>query len=285
MDLKTLRALGKSPNLADLQRLDLGQTSFSLKGWDEVLRWPFLPKLKWLRMHYARQVNPPSIYTVAEIQSLPKYRRAFDKLVPDIDWESWTVSPWNGNASWKGLSWSGLRRRHLFAMWPFVQKKDYDGLESAYRADCVAFAGEEAAKAIDELSFAKYEKSLAAGLKWAVRAADRDDATAVYLRMRPDLQWEGEFHVCGDAQIEPFEPREEYSYGGPLDERNGPSFPEAAEARRKFATDNPLDPGAAQHYLLARTVAAFGRAATKHKFPVPVFFSCMYAVFRVSEGK
>jgi hypothetical protein len=285
MDLKTLRVLGKSPNLAHLEWLDLGQTSFSLKGWDEVLKWPFLPKLKWLRMHYARQVNPPNVYTVAEIQSLPKYRKAFDKLVPNIDWESQFVTPWDGNAGWQGLSWSRLRRRHLFAMWPFVQKRDYEGLESAYRADCAAFAGEKAAKAIEELRFDIYQKSLAAGLKWALARAARRDATAIYLRIRPDLQWNGEFHVAGDEQVELFEPREEYSYTGPLAERDGPSFPEAAEARRKYHTDNPLDPGAAQHYLLARTVAALGRALAKQKAPVPVFFSCMYAVFRMTEPK
>jgi uncharacterized protein (TIGR02996 family) len=40
MDLETTSALGRSPNLAGLERLDLGQTSFPIEAWDEVLRWP-----------------------------------------------------------------------------------------------------------------------------------------------------------------------------------------------------------------------------------------------------
>ena len=121
MDVETLRALGTSPNLANLEELDLGDTSFSLAGWDEVLRWPFLPRLKRLRLHHARQVNPPSLYTVANLYDLPAYRDAFEQVGPVIDWNTQFISPWNGNAGWTELSWTGLRQRHLFAIWPLVQ--------------------------------------------------------------------------------------------------------------------------------------------------------------------
>jgi uncharacterized protein (TIGR02996 family) len=283
MDVKTIQELGKSKNLAKLESLDMGRTSFPLKAWDAVLKWPFLSKLKWLRLHYARQVRPPSLLTVAEIHNLPKYRQGFEKRVANIDWGTQFISPYDGNAYWQGLSWSGLRQAHLFAMWSFVQKKDYDGLEAAYRADCVKFAGQAAAKAVDALPFEKYQKSLAAGLKQAITSSSRRAARAIYLRIRPDLQWDGEYHVCGEPLEEPFEPREEYSYTGPLREFKGPSFKEAAEVRQKYHATKPLDPGAAQHYLLARTVAAFGRCLAKHKAPVPVFFSCMYALFRMTQ--
>jgi uncharacterized protein (TIGR02996 family) len=281
MDLKTLRSLGKSPNLASLEELDLGNTSFSLKGWDEVLKWPFLPRLKWLRLHYARQVNPPSVMTVAQIADVPKYRRAFEKLVANIDWETDFITPYDGNAGWKGQSWDEFHRRHLFGMWPFVQKRDYGGLEEAYRADCVKHAGEAAAKAVDDLPFNRYQTALTTGLKRAIAGCDAENATAIYLRIRPDIQWDGKYHVSNAVVANAFEPHEEYSYSGPVTEFDAPSFPEAAGVRDEYRDRKPLDPGGVRHYLLARTVAAFGRCLARNKAPVPVYFSCMYAVFRM----
>jgi uncharacterized protein (TIGR02996 family) len=282
MDLATIRALGQSPNLAGLEELDLGQTSFPIEAWDEVLRWPWLSRLKWLRLHYARQVNPPSILTVAELGNLPDYRQAFEQQVGAVDWDTEFISPWDGNASWKGLSWEGLRQHHRFSMWPYIRQRDYDGLETAFRKDCCQHAGEAAARAIDDLPFSRYQTALAAGLQQAITAiGQHPDATSIYLRIRPDIQWEGKYHVSFQDVAEPFEPYEEYSYSGPLAEFEGPSFPEAAEVHSQFPRRGPLDPGGALHYLLARTVAAFGRCVAQHEVPVPVFFSCMYAVFRM----
>jgi hypothetical protein len=80
---------------------------------------------------------------------------------------------------------------------------------------------------------------------------------------------------------EPFSPHESYSYTGPLAQFHAPSLPEAAEVRRRFAAQGPLDPGGVDHYLLAGTIAAFGRCVGRNKAPVPIFFDCMYAVFRM----
>jgi uncharacterized protein (TIGR02996 family) len=278
MDLKTARALGKSPNLAGLEELDLGRTSFSLKTWDEVLKWPWLSQLKWLRLHYARQVNPPSFLTVAEIRNLPAYRAAFEQRVPVVDWDTF----WGGGTYWRGLSWEGLQQQHLFSMWAYIRRQDYTGLEAAFRADCCKYASEAAAAAIDDLPFKRYQKDLAAGLKQAIAAsASTPGATSIYLRIRPDLRWDAEYHVSGEAVREPFEPYESYSYVGPLANFAAPSFPEAAKVRDRFSEWKPLDPGGVRHYLLARTVAAFGRCVARNKAPVPVIFDCMYAVFRL----
>ncbi len=110
MDLETARTLGRSPNLVGLEELDLGQTSFPIEVWDEVLKWPFLPRLKWLRLHYARQVNTPSVMTVAEIRDLRAYRRAFEQTVANVDWTTEFADPWSSNRYWTGFSWDGLRR-------------------------------------------------------------------------------------------------------------------------------------------------------------------------------
>src|SRR5262249_36117966 len=98
MDLQTARRLGESPNLARLEELDLGRASFPIEVWDAVLKWPWLSRLKWLRLHHARQVKAPDFfYTAAELKDLPAYRKAFDEQVAKVDWETEFISPWDGN--------------------------------------------------------------------------------------------------------------------------------------------------------------------------------------------
>jgi uncharacterized protein (TIGR02996 family) len=282
MDVDTIRALGQSPNLAGLEELDLGRTSFPIEAWDEVLRWPWLSRLKWLRLHYARHVNPPHMLTVNEIQNLPQYRQAFEQLVATVDWSTQFIGPWDGRSSWQGLSWDGLRQQHLFSMWPYVQKRAYDGLEAAFRADCLKHAGQAATEAIESVPFHSYQAKLAAGLREAIAASSRHPgANSIFLRIRTDLRWGGNFHVSNASIPEPFEPHAEYSHSGPLADLKAPDFPEAAQVRDQFQARGLLDPGGAVHYLLARTVAALGRCVAQQEVPVPVFFSCMSAVFRM----
>jgi uncharacterized protein (TIGR02996 family) len=282
MDLETIRALGQSPNLAGLEQLDMGNTSFSIEAWDEVLRWPWLSRLKWLRLHYARQVHPPSMMTVAELRNLPAYRQAFEQKVRTVDWDTEFNTPWFGNNSWESFSWAGLQQQHLFSMWQYVRRRDYDGLEAAFRKDCCRYASEAAAIAVDDLPFHRYQTALSAGLQQAVTTSTQhSDATSIYLRIRPDLRWEGKYHVSNETGQEPFEPHEERWYCGPLAEHGAPSFPEAAEVRTRFSERRQLDPGGVLHYLLARTVAAFGRCVSQNGVRVPVFISCMDAVFRM----
>jgi uncharacterized protein (TIGR02996 family) len=112
MDVKTARALGSSPNLAGLEELDLGRTSFPIEVWDEVLTWPWLSRLKWLRLHYARQVKPPDFFlTVAKLKDLPAYRKAFEERVATVDWQTEFIGPWDGNTCWRGLNWRDRPRR------------------------------------------------------------------------------------------------------------------------------------------------------------------------------
>jgi uncharacterized protein (TIGR02996 family) len=283
MDAATARLLGQSPNLANLEALDLGHASFPLDAWDEVLKWPCLARLKWLRLYRARQVNPPDYHTVADIKDLPDYRRAFEEKVANIDWDLWYVRWDNGPVGWSGLSWAGLEERHLFAMWPYVERGDFDGLEAAYRADCLRYAGEKLTAALDGVRLDRYQRDLEAGLRQAVAAAGQHPgATSIYLRV--DSYWGGEFHVAEAPVAEPFEPRREDSYPGPVAEFPGPEVPGAADLRDRLEATGRLDPGAAEHYLAARVVAAFGRVATATPSPVPVYVSVLRTVYRVRGG-
>ncbi|HEY1065457.1 MAG TPA: TIGR02996 domain-containing protein [Pirellulales bacterium] len=282
MDLETVRALGESPNLAGLEELDLGSASFSQAVWDEVLRWPWLTQLKWLRLHYARQIRPGTTITVAELQDVPAYRTAFESRVPKVDWETEAISPWEEDTCWRGFSWTGLSQQHLFSMWPYVQSRDYEGLESAIRKDCCRFESTEAAAGIDCLPYAAYEHELSNGLRRAMAAVvELTGAGAIYLRVQADSHWSSEFLVARDAPREPFSVHDASPYVRSLAVFRGPTFPEAARLHELYALRGPLDPGGASHYLLARLIAAFGRCVSQTDALVPVYFSCRHAVFRM----
>jgi uncharacterized protein (TIGR02996 family) len=281
MDVETSRCMSDSPNFVGLEELDLGRTSFPIEVWEEVLKWRWLSRLKWLRLHYARQVKAPDFfYTVAELKDLPPYRKAFEKRVSRVDWDTEFISPWDGTTCWHGLTWKDRPRRLLYGMERFLRTQDYAGLEAEYRRLCEKLAGEQVARAIDELLFNRYEKSLQLGFRKAVSSFAPKHGRCIFLRLRPDIEWEGKFHVqARDPGLD--EPREEFSYEGPVTEYPAGRFPEAA----RFYAEHPLysgtKPSGPALYVLAKTVAAFGRCLSAYSDLPPVYFSCMYAVFRM----
>src|SRR5262249_14766365 len=131
--------------------------------------------------------------------------------------------------------------------------------------------------------FARYEHGLDAGLRQALEAAGQyEEATSVWLRIRPDLDWNGEYNISSEPVAAQFEPYYEGSYSGTLVELSAPSFPEAAPAADQYRGHSPLDPRSAWHYLMARTTAAFGRCVGRYSPTLPVFLSLLWAVFRIS---
>lgn len=228
-------------------------------------------------------MDPPDYHTVADLKDQPRYRRAFEEKVANIDWESSFAGWRHGPFAWSGLSWEGLEKRHLLSMWSYVECGDFDGLEAAYRADCRKHAGEATTTAIAALRFDRYQRDAEAGLRCAVAAVGRHaEATSIYLRVKSD--WSSEFHVAEDPVVEPFEPREESSYTGPLEEFEGPDVDGAAALYNQLHDEKLQDPGGAKHYLAARVVSAFGRVAAATPSPVPVYVSVLSAVFRVSSA-
>jgi uncharacterized protein (TIGR02996 family) len=105
LNLETVRLIGQSRNFAKLREIDLGGTSCSLEVWDELLTWPFLPDLEWLRLSGARQITPPSMLTVATLSNLTNYRFAFEQKAKSVDWITNCVSPYEGETCWHGQSW------------------------------------------------------------------------------------------------------------------------------------------------------------------------------------
>ncbi len=78
------------------------------------------------------------------------------------------------------------------------------------------------------------------------------------------------------------EPREEWGYTTPIAQFFGPDFPEAGAIAGEHPLDTGIHPSGPTLYLLARTLEAFARCISQYDIPLPVYFSCIYAVFRLN---
>jgi uncharacterized protein (TIGR02996 family) len=281
LDVETVRALGTSPAFARLEALDLGGCRLTSEVWDTILQLVRGARLRWLRLTRTARIDQGLKY-LGDLKDLPEYRVAFEQAVTTVDWDSEFISPYDRNACWQGLTWEQRRRRPLFAMNRFVRTGDYDGLELEYRRMCQQLAGAEVRAEIDSLPFDRYEEELGAGLEQALAALPTTRGRALYLRMRPDVEWMTDLHIQEKDDDATDEPREEFGYEMPVAKFQGPRFPEAAEIYQRHPLHQGTRPSGPALYLLARTVAAFGRVLAWHEVRVPVSFSCMYAVLRMN---
>ncbi|SIO60903.1 repeat-companion domain-containing protein [Singulisphaera sp. GP187] len=276
-----VRTLGQSPAFAHLEALDLGGCRFSPQLWDEVLRETWVPRLNWLRLSRAATVNAQG-FTIDELKDISTYRSGFDQRVRVVDWETEFIDPFSRNTNWQGLTWNDRQRHPLRAMNHWVQAGDYAGLEDQYRRLCQDLAGAEVRAEIDCLPFEEYEEALQIAFRKALAVLPKKEGKAIYLRIRPDLRWMGSFHVQANDSTEfqgQGEVPEEFAYEGPVAEIKVPDFPEAAQVYERQPLHSGIRPSGPALYVLARTAAACGRCLLKHEIPVPVYFSCMHAVF------
>jgi hypothetical protein len=264
-----------------LQRLDLSFCAAPAAAWERLLDRARSGRLCWLGLYGATVADRERGHSLSRI---PRYRHGFQEAGVRVDWSSRFIGPGSGG-SWKGYSWAARRQQHLFAMNRFVRAGDYDGLEEAYREDCEKYAGEKVMETAAALPFESYETSLHAGMTWAVAEAVPRGARAIFLRARSDYRnWASEFHLDSHDPGDSTEPHTEFRPGEPLARFGGPAFPEAGDLFLMTSRSGPLDPDSLRHYLWARTVAALGRCVRQYRPAVPVFFSCVWAVFRLPEG-
>lgn len=126
------------------------------------------------------------------------------------------------------LSWEARRRNRLFMMDRFIRAQDYDELEAEYRRECLMNGGPVVADAIGALAFTEYQYQLCAALDAAIAHLDRAGALALFLGIRPDVGWRGEFHLQVEPPPDTAEPYEERSYTIPRIQVPAPSFAAAA---------------------------------------------------------
>jgi hypothetical protein len=147
---------------------------------------------------------------------------------------------------------------HLDSLRAVAGGRDWSTLESKYRATCERLSGPELAARIAALDFLSYQGSLAHPLKEAASLATKSQAAALYFEFDLDNAWSCAFFVCPEYRPEADGDDDwaaEYD-----DEVEGPEFPEASDLYQENGLDGADRAIGATLYLVARTLAALGRA-------------------------
>lgn len=166
----------------------------------------------------------------------------------------------------------------------FIAEGDWDGLEKAAHKRCDKLAGKDAASKIQDVDLTDYMEELEEGLKRAYEEGEDLGALAVYFEYDMENHWNGAYYLCTEYSPED---EEDDDWATSADEEiEGPSAPEMAELYPGTFDANDKDRGV-NGYLIARTVAAFGRCVDALPDPecaVCVGFHDQESVLRIREG-
>ena len=290
---ESIRKLAASPNLKHLEILDLRLTHATADVWDAILQMPQLRQLKKLFLESACEIPKRGKVTpiVGYIANIPHWREAFEQVVTDIDWNTDLIEPIAGS-SWVGMSWDDRCKRFWFEMATFARNRDWDGLEARYRQICKDYADDETIKQAAELSFTDWRDTMREGLQLAVETTSQRSSDTIFLRLRTDDDWSGQFDIhdrygpsgITHEPVDPDEPFEEFSHQGPEAFIKIADFKEAGDMfRANWRGDSP-GPIGIPMFLVARTVAEFGRCLDQLEFPQQVFFGHVLAAFRMKHS-
>lgn len=148
---------------------------------------------------------------------------------------------------------------------PDVRAGRWDRVEAQGRDACMRLTGPAAAKEVESVSLGRYQEQLRTALKRALKKAAKLEVPAVYFEYDLDNGWQGNFFLCREyvpqAEVEEADGGDDWA--GDWDETvPGP-------AQKKLAAIYSAQGGFAEtreqvgrtSFLVARTIAAFGRAA------------------------
>jgi uncharacterized protein (TIGR02996 family) len=279
LGLRTIDTMVKSTTFRQLAMLDLRGARATEAGWNAMLRFVARAQLRWLRLRYAYVVDHDNT-VLGELRDIPTYRTAFEQYVQTVDWHTAYIDPWDGTASWQGFSWEARRRQALFALQRFLPDCAYADLERTYYTLCRDQAGPDIAERIAALPFADYEAMLAQGLTTAITRLPQNNGQAIYFRVRGERWDYAQFTIHAEDDVTAPIPREERSYTDTLHVPVA-AFPPAADIVNQYPLDEGITPSSPGLYIVARTLATLGRCLQRTTSPVPVYFSCNYAVFRL----
>jgi hypothetical protein len=165
----------------------------------------------------------------------------------------------------------------------WIARGDWQGLEAEYAERCRLVDPVEAA-AIDSIDLAAYEDALTRALDRVGDQLDRG-AAAVYWEFDIDNGWDSAFFMCPSYQPEAARDDDWASDFDPSLVVDGPAMPElAARIPGSWQGSEPIE--ARNLYLVARTVAAFGRASAAwgDRMPLCAGFHDQSIVFRVARS-
>ena len=175
--------------------------------------------------------------------------------------------------------------QYIAEMKPFIASRDWDSLENTYGAICRDLAGPSQADRIAKLAFPAYQALLCPLVDRAIKEANDCKAQAIYFEYDLDNDWDGGFFLCG--QYNPESANDEDWACDWIRDFRGPGFPEASAVYCENHFDRtPIAKGSTL-YLVARTIAAFGRCVARATSPAPticIAFHDQTPITRIAEA-
>ncbi len=166
--------------------------------------------------------------------------------------------------------------------------RDWNKLESQYKEVCIKLAGTEQTQLITRIDTSMYMNELYARIQIAVDKAIKSKAKAIYFEYNMDNLWIGNYFIC-----KRYSPRveEDDSWACDwVDDVDGPDMYEFATVYGENRFDSSDISTGSTVYLIARTVACFGRSIDKlleqaklDNLAVCIGFHEQNTVFRVVE--
>lgn len=163
----------------------------------------------------------------------------------------------------------------------WIARSDWDGLETEYAERCRLVDPIEAA-AINAIDLTPYEEALTRALGRAGNQVDRATA-AVYWEFDIDNGWNSAFFMCASYQSEAARHDDWAADFDPTRVVDGPAMPDLA-ARKRGSWRGSETAEARNLYLVARTVAVFGRASAAwgDRVPLCAGFHDQSILFRIA---
>ena len=169
-------------------------------------------------------------------------------------------------------------------MRPFIAARDWDGLEVSYRQLATELAGSDQAEKIAALDFHSYQTALCWNYAEAVVQALERRAKAIYFEYDLDNGWNSYLSI--HAKYDPEGQGDDDDWGCEyIADVLGPRFPVAGALYDTSFAETPFAMGTTL-YLVARTVAAYGRCSDKYPqgdFAVCIGFHDQAPVTRIRE--
>ncbi|MDY7080497.1 MAG: hypothetical protein SXV54_26760 [Chloroflexota bacterium] len=174
---------------------------------------------------------------------------------------------------------------YLEEMPRWIRRKDWTGLESRFQELANELAGVTQANRIAKIVFSQYQKSLSENLRRAIKRASDRGAKALYFEYDLDNDWQSTFFIC-DKYAPESEGNDDWACEW-VEDLAGPKFPALGEVYLENGFDRTEAAKGCTLYLIARTVAAFGRCLDEHLAPatlaVCVAFHDQDPNFRLQE--
>lgn len=160
---------------------------------------------------------------------------------------------------------------HISQMKPFISNRDWDGLEREFSRRCRELAGVAQAERISAVSLSDYQSSLQRSMSRAVAKARAEGVRGLYFEYDLDNDWQSGFFFC--PTYLPESAGDDDWACDYTDNLEGPDMPLLSEIYCENHFDRtPIALGSTL-FLVARTVAAFGRASSG--FASPEFALCI----------